>query len=283
MTASGRSLPWLRDKLRQGHPLPKDKWVEKVHGNGEIHSFHWRDQRFERRTLLALTDLTARRSEKNSAMRIALCLPSHRCGSTACYYCKHLYWTKVRAKAAAASAGLRRCEMSFLTIIFGAAYLGIPQAEQMIDDALPVLARALRWKCGIKLIGRVELDYLLRGHTLKRDKRRTFATLGAPTEGDVPLLVPHLHALVFHSRIERRLLRLKLSRHFPGYKRVNLKCLHADKTIEENLDRLVRYPLKFLPPDHGQGTATSAELRFGLRANEELGGLHGKLHVEFGV
>lgn len=283
MTASGRSLPWLREKLRQGHPLPKDRWVEKVHGCGQVHPFHWRDKKFERRTLLALTESTACRNAKNRALRMALCLPSRRCGSTACYYCKHLYWAAVRGKAAAASTGLRRCEMSFLTIIFGAADLGIPHAEQMIDDALPRLARALKWKRGIKLIGRVEMDYLLPGHTLERDKRRTFAKLGAPTEGDVPLLVPHLHALVFHPRVARYLLRLKLCRRFPGYKRVTMKRLHADKTIEENLDRLVRYPLKFLPPDHAQGRATSAELRFGHRANEELGGLHGKLHVEFGI
>ncbi len=173
--------------------------------------------------------------------------------------------------------------MSFLTIIFGAADLGIPQVEQMIEDSLPVLARELKWKRGIKLIGRVELDYLLPGHTLDRDKRRTFAKLGAPTEGDVPLLVPHLHAVVFHPRIARYPLRLRLCRRFPGYKRVTMKRLYSNRTIEENLDRLVRYPLKFFPPDHKAGTASNAELRFGHRANEELGGLHGTLHVEFGV
>lgn len=276
MAASIRSLPWLRDKLRQGLPLPKDRWVENHFDGRYLHEYHVPYRDAERRMLLALTEVSAPLLGKKAAMRVALCLPSRRCGSWVCYYCRHVYWRVVRRKAKSIAKSLTRDEITFVTIIAGAADLGIPHVGGIIDDAHRELLGVVKWQPDISVLGRFEVDYWLQGLAPGKNKRHTLRHLKAPIYGEVPFFVPHLHALIFHPDVDREFLKCRLKQSFPGSRRVKVEPLKEDKTVRANIDRVVRYPLKYPTPLENSNWMNPEELRFYHRMIEAQGGLLGK-------
>ncbi|HYD64147.1 hypothetical protein [Azospirillum sp.] len=284
MGARPRPLWWLRKQLLQGLPLPKDRWVDQQCDGGELHEFHIRDRRDERRILLALIDQhNASRGEKNRALRVALCRPHHPCRDWACFLCRHRAWEEMRAKAVSLSAGLRPHSISWLTIIAGAAEFGIPQVEAQIEDTSASLNQLLNGWPNVTVIGRYEVDYWGQNQHIPDKKRKTLESFNVPVDGSVPLLVPHLHAIVFHPGRRREFIRIPIAKRFPGAYRVLLGPLRHYKSTEDNLDALIRYPLKFeLPEWHRQDPSDKA-LRYFCRLIDTLGGLNGKLCYEFPI
>lgn len=273
----------LRDRINGNMPFPKDKWRRRCLKTRPVHDFEYRDRKDERRMLNALLATSAPWRDWQIASNIAHCRPSRRCGSWVCHICRYDHWRTVRGKVFAEGRRLFPFQISFLTIIPGGTGFCAAEVKALIRDTNERLGEVLRAWPGVRLIGRYEVDYWPPKAVPQPDKQKTLKVLGALIGGDDAVLVPHIHAVLFHPGIVRDFLRFRLVQAFPGFKQVKLSPLHRKGTVKNNLNNMVGYGLKFPLPKTANGKGRKSLLRDFHHLMDQLGGLHGPLHVRIGL
>lgn len=273
----------LRDRISANKPFPKDQWRRSRLKTLPIHDFEYRDRKDERRMLNALLATPARWRDWQTASAIAHCCPFRRCGSWVCHICRYDHWQAVRTKVFAEERGLSPSQISFLTIIPGGTGFNATEAKALIRNTNEKLAEVVHAWPGVRLIGRYEVDYWPPKAVPQPDKQKTLKVLGALIGGANAVLVPHIHAVVFHPGIVRDFLRFRLMQAFPGFKRIKLSSLRRKGTVRDNLNNMVGYGLKFPLPKTANGKHRKSLLREFHQVMDQLGGLYGPLHVEIGL
>lgn len=288
MTRPSLTLEELRGILRDNAHLPKSRLSASQYALA-LNPFRYRDRKIERVLLRALVDPISTADENAQALAQANCWPGHYCGEWSCFLCRQRLWLVRRDLAEELSRGLTRDDISWCTIIAGVTHRGSGEAENIIATAKArFTAMSDRWP-ELKWLGRFEADYLFPGaRSLGTWKLSSLVNLGYDPADEAGALVPHSHSLLFHPGVQRGFLVISAKRAFPGSRRVDIHPLRGYRSIRQNLDNLVRYSLKCLPPKEtlpGRGSRYHkprqiSHLRYFNRVMRTLGGLDGILNFD---
>jgi hypothetical protein len=286
-----RAARKFRAVLCSNGPLKKELQFDAQPNRGR---FVNRDRKFERTMLYALMGKRATIEETQKALSIAQCDLTDQANlcvksSWLCHVCRHAAHLgdqgTLRMQRARSRAGR---SISFLTIVVAVSHEGTGGIEESILSANARLAGLFRKLRNNRALGRYEIDLLRPGKEPGTFKVQTLRSLGYKQDHEVPALVWHLHAVVFHRNIPRSVLLMKVQKEFPGFRRVQAKGLFARKKLAHNLADLCGYMLKFDPPEDSiakqVGEVRSPrpdELLFYYRLIEGLGGLNGVLRYVF--
>jgi hypothetical protein len=280
------SLESIRRRLREGRQLPKEAHVlANLYGMDE-NPYRYRDVNWDRAVVQSLVFSPASPEEHQEGLAQANCLRGERCGRLLCFICRQSYWFYRRQTAEYLVEGCGRDDISWCTIVFGVSQLGYPLLEDAISDFRCDLRTSLERFDTVGWTGRVEIDYLDPAWgDLGKWKHWTLRKLGFENS-EMAALVAHAHLIFVHPKVLRAKLDVHLRRKFPISRQVELRGLKDDLSVEQNLDNLVRYPLKgnipkqVLPPGSSQ-PARPDVLRYLARMSRDLDGEDRNLEVDF--
>ncbi len=268
------SLGRLRRCLQNGVPLPKELFADTDLAGLQKNAYRYRDRKYERAALRALTCVKATAEEHELALRVCNCESGNRCGRLVCFICNQKYWRRRRSL-------LKRFEevdpstLSWCTVVIGVSQIGYPILEGMIGRFKAEFSKTISRYPEAQWSGRIEIDYVDGTiEHVKPEKATTLAALGQiPCE--IASLVPHVHLVVHHPGVRRETIAFHLKRAFVAVRQVQVRAFRTTRARLASLDALARYPLKpplllpAVPKDVRKCTAMHlAALRYVVRMRE---------------
>lgn len=278
------SYAQMKAVLASNRSFPKHELLGDDRCDSALNKWRAKAIKIERCLLHALTSKFATELDRDQALAIANCRPGFYCGHwrcTPCYW--RAYWER-RQAAESMMLDMPRTALSLATIICGVTHDGIDVAGQQMQEFRGVWTERASRVPNLAWMGFFEFDYVApQSSDFGPFKAKTTLELGYDPMNELGALVVHFHGAVVHPVLAPEQLRCRFAPAFPGYRRVQFRPEHRAKPLARNLDALVGYPMKLIPPKaalFGRGSRSAKPrdarlLLFYNRLVTSLGGLDG--------
>ncbi len=236
----------MKDRLPEDHPCLEGIDTRLCQGQ---------ERHVERRCWLLLA-ASSNANHRRAALRLARCTPTSPCRMAVCWLCKHQFAEGRVQRAWEAFRKIDPSEIVWVTVLARLVYGGPAEVVQAVTKTKATMRYLMDREAkrdpkfeGIAWLGSFEVD-LYRPGSIDADSRkgRTLRKMiGYDGEAHTAVQVVHFHLVLSLNGVPKHEFQQILKKHFPGTRRVRVTKLRANRTPQENVERLARYASKCHP------------------------------------